>query len=102
VIAGKIDLNFASAAVLDCIMHRFLCNPIKLRCHKRAKRKRGGVAVGFHDAVNTAIPSHTLDEFLQRRFQISDSVGSLQLFLLFVLLQKFRSEVWKKLPYRRF
>jgi len=24
------------------------------------------------------------------------------LFLLFVLLQKFRSEVWKKLPYRRF
>jgi len=59
VIAGKIDLNFASAAVLHCIMHRFLCNPIKLRCHKRANRERGGVAVGFHDAVNTAIPSHT-------------------------------------------
>ncbi len=78
-IAGKIDLNFASAAVLHCIMHRFLCNPIKLRCHKRANRKRRGVAVGFHDAVNAAIPPHTLDEFLQRRFEISDSVGSLEI-----------------------
>jgi hypothetical protein len=79
VIAGKIDLNFASAAVLDCIMHRFLSNPIKLSRHKHANRKRGGVAVGFHDAVNTAIPSHTRDEFLQRRFQISDSIASFEI-----------------------
>jgi len=73
-IAGKIDPHLASGTVLHRIMHRFLHDPIKLRCHGRANRKRGGV--GFDDAVNTAILPHTRCERLEGRFQIS--VGSLE------------------------
>ena len=75
-IKAKINPHLTSGAMLHCIVHRFLRDSIKLSAHRRTNREGGGVRSDH--AFNVAMVTNIPRQGLERGFQISHSVGSLE------------------------